>query len=63
MVFSMEGLFAQNNGAGLNATVDLEVSSKTTECESDLVLWFGRTGVLAGGFPQLNLGGLQFKVD
>ena len=45
------GLFAQNNGAGLNVTVDLEVSSKTTECESDLVLQFGRNWVLAEGSP------------
>ena len=32
------GLLAQNSGAGLNVTVDLELSSKTTEGESDLVL-------------------------
>ena len=32
------GLFTQNNRAGLDVTVDLEMSSETTECEFDLVL-------------------------
>ena len=40
--FNHGGLPAQNNGAGLDVTQNLEVSSKAAECEFDLVLQFTR---------------------
>ena len=58
MWFFHGGLFALNNGTGLDVTLNLEVPSKTTECEFDLVLQFRRDGVLARSSPLLNLGGL-----
>ena len=37
-------LVAHNNRTGLDVTMNLEVSSKTTECDFDLVVQFMRMG-------------------
>ena len=57
------GLFVQKNRNGLDAIVDLEVSSEIAECGFDLIVQFMRDGVSARCSPHLDLGRLQFKVD
>ena len=56
--FLYGSLLAQNDSAGLSISMDLKMSSQTTECERDLVLELRWNGVLARAFPDLCFGGL-----
>ena len=62
MVFYHGGLPAQNNGSGIDVTLNLEVSSKAAECEFDLVSQFRRNGVWTRSSPHLNLGGWSSRL-
>ena len=52
------GVLSQNDRAGLNVSMNLQVFSEAAECECDLVLKLKWNGVLARASPHLCLGGL-----